>query len=251
MLKRFLATLDGLSDEIKAFYKASGDGFVLQVDGKDAEDVTALKNAKDHEKNLRAAAENKVKELTGQVETLTASVETITGERDAAVADKGQDVQALEASWKEKLRVAEAARDETAASLTGEIERLLRTNTSTLMAAEISTVPELFSEVIARRLKVEKGADGQYFTRVLDAAGAPSALTLDELKQELLANEKYAAIVISGKGSGGGAGGPGSGGGSTEKKWLDHTDEELIALRQSDPDKYERLKAAHKAGATT
>lgn len=250
-LKRVLDTLDGLSDDLKAEYKQGADGkFILQVDGKDVEDVTALKNAKEHEKNLRVAAEGKVTDLTGQITTISGERDAAIQERDAAKADKGKDVQTLEASWQQKLEAAEKKGNDAVTELTGEIERLLVSNTAVSMAAEISTVPELFTDVIAKRLKVEKGADGKYFTRVLDAAGQPSAATVDELKNELLANDKYAAIIISGKGSGGGAGGSGSGGGAPEKKWLDHSDQELVDLRRNDPEKYERLKKAHMQPAT-
>lgn len=248
MLKLILDTLEGLDAALHAFYKKGDDGkFHLQVEG--GEDTGALKRAKDHEKNLRVAAENKVAELTEQLATANAAVATAEAERDAAKADKGKDVQAIEASWQEKLTAAEAKGSEAVAALTNEVERLLVTNTAIAMANEISTVPELFVDVIAKRLKVEKGADGKYFTRVLDAAGAPSAATVDELRKELVANEKYAAIIVAGKGSGGGAGGSGSGGGAPEKKWLDHTDEELIQLRKDDPAKYDRLKAEYQKAA--
>lgn len=245
MLKRYVKTLEELDEAVRGFYKASGDGFVLQVDGKDAEDVTALKNAKDHEKNLRVSAESKITTLTEQVTELTTARDAAIVDRDAAKAAQGTDVAALETSWQAKVDAATTKLNETEAALTTEIERLLVTNTATGMAHEISTVPELFQDTIAKRLKVEKGADGKYFTRVLDAAGNPSALTVDELKKELLANEKYAAIIIAGKGSGGGAGDPGSGGGAGEKKWLEYSDEELVELRKTDPDKYAALRKAH------
>lgn len=244
-LKAILDTVDGIPDVLKAEYKKGSDGkFHLDVEG--GEDTGALKRAKDHEKNLRVAAEGQVAALTTQLEAATAAVTTVTGERDAALSEKGADVAAIEASWKDKVGAAEKERDTLRGELTTEIERLLVTNTSLTMAGEISTVPELFQDVISKRLKVEKGADGKYFTRVLDAAGAPSASNLDDLKKELLANEKYAAIIISGKGSGGGAGGSGSGGGAAEKKWLEYSDTELIELRKTDPDKYDRLREAHK-----
>lgn len=242
-LKMILDSLDGVPADVAKEYKEVDGKFHLQTEG--GEDTGALKRAKDHEKNLRVAAEAKVAELTGQLETANTAVTTITAERDAALSEKGADVAAIEASWKGKLTAAETERDNIRTELTSEIGRLLVTNTASSMAHEISTVPELFTEVIAKRLKVEKGADGQYFTRVLDAAGAPSASNLDDLKKELLANEKYAAIIISGKGSGGGAGQPGSGGGAGEKKWLEYSDAELIELRKSDPEKYDRLKQAH------
>lgn len=245
MLKRAIKSLEEAPEAVRGFYKQVGDEFILQVDGKDVEDVTALKNAKDHEKNLRVAAERERDEARQQVTAITSERDTAVQERDAAKADKGKDVQALEQSWQDKLTAAEAKGQQAIAELTAEVERLLVTNTAASLAHEISTVPELFSDVIAKRLKVEKGADGKYFTRVLDAAGTPSASSLDDLKKELLANEKYAAIIISGKGSGGGAGGSGSGGGAAEKKWLEYSDAELIELRRTDPEKYDRLKKAH------
>ena len=245
MLKRTIAKLEDAPEAVRDFYKQDGDVFVLQVDGRAVEDTTALKNAKDHEKNLRVAAEGKVAELAQQVTTVSGERDTIAAERDAALADKGADVSAIETSWKGKLDAALADKDNVSRELTTEIERLLVTTTANNLAHEISVVPELFSSVIAGRLKVEKGADGKYFTRVLDATGAPTANNLDDLRKELLANEKYSPIIIAGKGSGGGAGDPGSGGGATEKKWLEHTDEELVELSRTDPDKYERLKKAH------
>lgn len=250
MLKRFIAKLEDVEEALRGFYKKSGDGFVLQVDGKDAETeetITGLKNAKEHEKNLRVSAEGKISTLTTQLEEATTARDAAITERDAAKSAQGTDVAALEASWQKKVDDANTAKTAIEQELTSEVERLLVTNTATAMAHKISTVPELFQDTIAKRLKVEKGADGKYFTRVLDATGNPSAVTLDELEKELLANDKYAAIMIAGKGSGGGAGGPGSGGGAGEKKWLEYSDAELVELRKTDPEKYDRLKQAHSA----
>lgn len=244
-LQAILDTLDGIPEAIKAEYKQVDGKFHLDVVG--GEDTGALKRAKDHEKNLRVAAEAKIADLGTQLEAAQQAVATVTTERDAARSEKGQDVAALEASWQAKVAAAEANATGIQTELTGEIERLLKTTTATALAHEISTVPDLFGDVIARRLKIEKGADGKFFTRVLAEDGTPSAITVDELKQELLANKKYAAIIISGKGSGGGAGGSGSGGGAAEKKWLEYSDTELVELRKSDPDKYDRLRLAHKA----
>lgn len=252
MLKRTITKLEDVAEGLREFYAPAGEGqegFVLQIDGKPAEDVTALKNAKEHEKNLRVAAERE--RDAAKIAQTEAETERAAAEEAArlAVANKGQDVQALEASWQDKLNKAETKRQEEVAERDGEIERLLVTNTANSLAAEISTIPELFSEsVIAKRLKVEVGADKKRFVRVLDEAGQPTAKTLDELKQELLANEKYAAIIIAGKGSGGGANKTPSGGGAAEKKYLDYSDDELIEMRRNDKPKYDRLIAAHRAG---
>lgn len=243
-LKMILDTLDGVPADVAKEYKEGADGkFTLQVTG--AEDTTALKNAKEHEKNLRVAAENKVRDLTTQLDEATTARDTAITERDAAKAERGTDVQALEASWQAKVDAAETNRTSIETELTGEITRLLVANTASALAHKISTVPELFTDVISKRLKVEKGADGKFFTRVLDDAGNPSASNVDDLEKELLANDKYAAIIVAGKGSGGGAGGSGSGGGAPEKKWLEYSDEELSELRKTDPAKYDSLKQAH------
>lgn len=245
-----LDTLDGIPDVLKAEYKKDDATGKFTLDLVGGEDTTALKNAKEHEKNLRVAAENRVRELTDQLTTAQGNVTAAEQARDAAIADKGKDVTAIEASWQQKVDEAKAAKTKVETELTGEIERLLVTNTAQGVAAEISVVPELFETVVAKRLKVEKGADGKYFTRVLDDAGQPSAKTVDELKQELLANEKYSRIVVSGKGSGGGAGGSGSGGGADKsKKWLDYNDAELSELRKTNRPEYDRLKAEHTAPA--
>lgn len=239
-LKSQVDKLEDLDEGLREHYKQGTDGkFYLETEHGD---VGALVRAKDHEKNLRVAAERERDEAKGQVETITGERDTAIQERDAAKAEKGQDVAALEHSWEEKVNAEKKKRETETAALSGEIERLLVTNVAMSMAQEISTVPELFSDVIARRLKPEKGEDGKFFTRVLDNAGAPSATTLDELKQELLANEKYAAIVISGKGSGGGAGGSGSGGGAADKKWAEYSDAELSEMRRTDREKYDRLR---------
>lgn len=252
MLKRVLDSLDGLSDEIKAFYKEKEGKFYLQVDGGDVEtpeSVTALKNAKEHEKNLRVAAERERDAKAAEAETLTGERDTAISERDAANAAKGTDTAALEQSWKDKLQAEKDARAADVSERDSDIERLLVTSEAQRMAAEISTVPELLEDVIAKRLKVERGDDNKPFTRVLDDKGNPSAKTLDEFKQELLANEKYAAIIISSKGSGGGAGGSDSDGGADEKKsFWDYSDKELTEMRTNDPDRYKKLKAAAESG---
>lgn len=252
MLKRIVDKLEDVAEGLRPFYVAAPEGesgFYLQVEGKTVEDTTALKNAKDHEKNLRVAAERErdaAKTAQTQAETERTAAEEAAR---LAVANKGQDVQALEASWQEKLTKADAKREADVKERDDEIERLLVTNTANSLAGEISTIPEMFAEsVIAKRLKVEVGADKKRFVRVLDDAGQPTAKTLDELKQELLANEKYAAIIIAGKGSGGGANKTPSGGGTAERKYLEYSDTELSELRRTDKPKYDRILAAHRAG---
>lgn len=242
-LKGVVDSLDSVDEAIREHYVAHTDGkFYLATD---KGDIGALLRAKDHEKNIRGTAEAKAVELQTELDAAREAVTAATTAKDEALRKKTGDVTALEASWQEKVDAAEKKATDIESSLSGEINRLLVSDTALRIATEISTVPELLTPVIAARLAAEKGAEGKFHTRVLDAAGQPSASSLDELKQELLANEKFSTIMVSGKGSGGGAGGPGSGGGATEKKaFLDYSDAELSDMRQNQPDQYEALKKA-------
>ena len=72
------------------------------------------------------------------------------------------------------------------------------------IANEISTVPDLMSGAISARLTTEI-VDGKATTRVLDQDGKPSALTVEELKKEFVANEKFSSIIVGSNASGSGA----------------------------------------------
>lgn len=240
-LKHAVDKLEDLDEALRSHYKAGSDGkFYLETD---KGDVGALVRAKEHEKTLRTTAEANLATVTEQLTAATEGKTAAETARDEALRKKTGDVTALEASWQSKVDAEKQRADGLETSLTGEINRLLVSDTAQKIAAEISTVPDLIAPIIEKRLAAEKGAEGKFHTRILDAEGKPSASSLDDLKQELLANEKYAAIMVSGKGSGGGAHGSGSGGGASEKKkFLDYSDSELVVLRNSDPDTYNRLK---------
>lgn len=240
-LKGVVDKLEDLDEGLREHYKAGTDGkFYLETD---KGDVGALLRAKEHEKTLRTTAEANLATVTEQLTVASEAKTAAETARDEALRRKTGDVSALEASWQAKVDEANKAKTDTETSLTGEINRLLVSDTAMKIAVEISTVPDLVAPIIEKRLAAEKGAEGKFHTRILDAEGKPSASSLDDLKQELLANEKYAAIMVSGKGSGGGANGSGSGGGATEKKkFTDYSDAELPVLRASDPDLYNRLR---------
>ena len=59
--------------------------------------------------------------------------------------------------------------------------------------------------------------DGVPVTVVLGQDGKPSALTIDDLKSELTANQAFAPIIAASKAAGGGASGSGNGGGAAKK----------------------------------
>lgn len=93
-----------------------------------------------------------------------------------------------------------------------------------------SDAAELLSESIQKRLTVEITTEGKAVTRVLGADGKPSAATIKDLKEEILATPKYAALLSGSKASGSGAtpGAPGSG--ATGKvDWLRGSPAEVAA----------------------
>lgn len=134
-------------------------------------------------------------------------------------ARKAGDVESLEKSWNEKLAKTQAEKDAEIERLNGSLKTIMVDNVATTIANELAlqgSASVLLPHVRAR-LAVDY-VDGQPITRVLGADGKPSASTLDELKQELSANEAFAPIIAGSKASGGGAGGAKGGGAATLKR---------------------------------
>lgn len=208
-LKLELESVEGLPADVVKEYK------LIEVDGKKTykldleglEDTGALKRAKDHEKNARQAAEKTAKELAERQEALQEELDQM---RRGAI-PKG-DVEKLEGSWKEKLAKKETELTSERDAALGTLRTLLVDNIAQSIATKISNSPDLIMPHIKARLTTEKTSEG-YVTRVLDATGKPSALSIDELQKELTTDKRFSAIIIGSKASGGGAAG-GSGAGS-------------------------------------
>lgn len=200
-----------LPPAIQTEYKAEGEGFVLDLT--DYEDPAALKRAKDHERD-------QAKEARKQAKELQTALDTLTEERDGLL--KGSipkaDLATLEKSWATKLATKESELNKQLEAANGSLQRLLVDNVAGAIAAEISTSPALLIPHIKARLKADKGEDGSFVTKVVDAAGAPSALTVEELKKEFVVNPAFKAVITGSKASGGGAGGGGGGGGANAGK---------------------------------
>jgi len=203
------AEYEKLNDAFKAEYIEDGDGYRLDVDGE--EDTGALKRAKDRESQLRKDAEAKLREAQEQLDAL--------GNDDAR---KKGDVATLEKSWQAKLDAEAAAHKATKEKFQGVFKKNLVDAKATEIATKISKVPSLLARVIKDRLTVDFDGD-EPTTRVLDANGQPSALTLEDLQKELVANADYADIIIASKSSGGagktkqGGGAPANPGGNADK----------------------------------
>ena len=199
-LKLTVESLDGLDDSVKSLYKEDNGKFRLDLDG--YEDTTGLKAQRDALLNEKKEAQRKAKEAE---EAAKAAAEES--------ARKNGDVAALEKSWQEKLAATESNYKNLNESLTKQIHGLTVGQTATKLAAElaISGSADVLLPHIQSRLTVEI-KDGAPSVRVLDLQGKPTALTIDELKQEFISNKAFAPLIAASKATGGGASGSGGGG---------------------------------------
>lgn len=202
MLKKTLTKEDyaKLSADLKKEYVEDGEGFKLDVEG-GFDDAAALKRAKDHEKKEASEAKRALKDAQEQLDA-------ITKERDEMLSGsipKG-DVEKLKGSYETKLAKREKELTEKIGALTGNLNTMLVDNVANGIATKISTAPGLILPHIKSRLKADF-VDGKAVTIVLGADGIPSALSVEDLQKEIIANKDFAPILVGSKGSGSGANG--------------------------------------------
>ena len=178
-----------LSDHLKAEYIEDGDGFRLDIDGD--EDTSALKRAKDREAQLRRDAEAKLREAQEELDRINGD--------DAR---KKGDIATLEKSWQKKLDDTKAEYEGKVSKLTTHTTKTLVDNVATQIATKISNAPALLLPHVKSRLQADFEGDSPV-TRVLDKDGKPSAMTVEELAAEFVANKDFSAIITASKASGG------------------------------------------------
>lgn len=180
-LKRQVATIEEVPEAFRGEYKPveGGVGFALQVDGD--EDTTTLKR----------------------------TLERVKQERNDAIAlakAKGEDVANVEASWKSKLEEATNAHTESVKNTLKALKNVTLDRTASELAAKLAgDSADLLKPIIEKRIKVELDGD-RAITRILDAEGKASALTLADLETELRADKRFSRVVIASNASGSGAG---------------------------------------------
>jgi len=201
-LKLVLDSLDGVDEATQKLYTKKDDKFHLLVD--DLEDTGALKRAKDHEKERARKAEERSRTLEEELNSFKSKQQK---EEEEGHKKKG-DVDALEKSWQGKLDKQKSEYENQLGVMTGSLNKLLVDNVATQIAARISTAPDVILPHVKARLKPEF-TDVVAVTKVVNADGSPSALTLDELADEFRSSPSFAAIIIGSKGTGGGGHGDG------------------------------------------
>lgn len=236
-IKMKLESLDGVEENVKALYKKTEGGYLLDVEDPDRE---VLLRAKEHEKNLRQIAENKAREAAEKLGELAQEVETLKN----SSGDAGKVREELTLAYTAKLNELSGKKDKEISERDALLRDVFVNSVAKAVSSEVFVAPALGLPHVAKRLKMEI-VDGKPQTVVLDANGKESAMTLDELKAELLANPEYAGATIGSKASGGGAAGGGRGGAS--KKWNDMAEAERTELYRRNPSEYRRLRDEAKA----
>lgn len=170
------AKYDALSDELKSEYIAGdNDGeFVLDVSGlPEPEDTGPLKRALQAEKD-------KHKETKGKLSEAQATIESF------------PDVDALKKTHETEVGKYKKF-----------TENALIDGVANELAGKISTAPKLLAPHIKARLLADMSGD-EPVTKVLKD-GKASDMTIDQLREEFVANPDFKAIMIGSKASGGGA----------------------------------------------
>ena len=200
---------DALSDDLKKEYTLDGDTATLKIEGENAPSAEAL--AKANEKH-RIAEEHRKKAEKARDEAEAASEKFREDLEKASGKEEIAKLKEEHAAAMEKIR-AEREAEKAEAKAKGDAAMIKEMSTAFANEHFIDGVTDMLAEQIGKRLNVET-VNGESVIRPLDADGKPSIISIDDLKQEFLANEKYKAIIKGKAGSGGGAN-PSGGGGAT------------------------------------
>ena len=225
-------SLEGVDEKFHELYEQKDGAYFLKVSGVVPEsDIDGLKASRD-----ALLAEKKEQQRLAQ----EAEAEKLRIEREAleeAARQKG-DWQALEDSYKAKLTEKENEFSSQAETLRKQVYKLTVGDQALKLASEISKSHAIgiMTPFIEQRLTLDENNN----VRVLDLQGKPSAMTIDDLKQEFKANAMFQDIVVANNSSGGGATGGGQGGGAA-KNPKEMTEQERIDLYNRDPVLFKQL----------
>lgn len=228
---------EALSEGHKAAYvkdEASGK-YKLDVDPADVPDVEGLRR-----KNQELLDEKKEEKRKRE-------------EAERERAKKDGDIESLEKSWQTRLETETGALRTEKDAAQRQLERLTVGRAATEIAAELAVVTNGVSSAkallphVERRLSMETTAEGEIKVRVLDASGKPSAMTIEQLKDEFKNDPVFAPLIQATKaGGGGGDGNKSKSGGALEKPFGDMTTDERTELQKKDPAKFKLLSDEHR-----
>ena len=178
------------------------------------EAAEAARKAAEEAKN-KGGGDDALKKMREQLDALEAkNKELLKEKKDAAkkaeeaaleAARKGGDIEALEKSWQEKLNKVIEEKDTALAQYQSMIHALTVGATASKLAGDIALPgsSDVLLPHIQQRLTVETH-DGKPTVRVLDKEGKPTAMSIEELRTEFMANPAFAPIIAGSKAQGSG-----------------------------------------------
>lgn len=181
-----------LSAELQKLYKVSDDGEEYKLELEDDEDVSGLKSAFEKLKEERKILKEKIKKFEEQEE-----------EKNLDANKSKGDIEALEKSYKEKIKTLKDEHKAAVAQLTSGFTSYIRTAEISKLASDWFKSAKLGIPHLRDRISVELDDELKPVVRVLDNDGRPSSSTLDELKNELLTDRDLAPILKITSASGG------------------------------------------------
>jgi DNA repair exonuclease SbcCD ATPase subunit len=208
---------EALDENVQGLYEPHGDGFRLKVEGIDPADE--IKEALRKEREERAEAKRKLQELEKQRE-----------EDERARLERDQEYERL---YKQECEARAKVEAENA-----EFKRLDGERIRTEVASKI--VNELTRDSGKARHLLRDALEFVHMTPDGVKINGPDGEAWDanKLSDHLKATNSF---LIDGSGAAGG-GASGGGGDGVTKKFNEYTGAELKSLRESDPDKYNRLR---------
>jgi dsDNA-specific endonuclease/ATPase MutS2 len=220
--------LEGIDESVQSLYEKAEDGYQLKVEGMpEVEDVSGLKSAleKEREKRRQAILER---------EEAAEKARQVAEEK----ARKSGDLEALEKSWEQKYNKLQQDLETEKKDLLGVLEN--NTIHATAMELATSNAVQGSAKVLLPAFEGRIGMEfreGKAVPVVLDAEGKPSAMSVDELVEEVRNDPAYAPVIVASKATGGGATG-GKGGGTVQKRgdMAGSKDDQLAAIRSKFPE---------------
>lgn len=192
------ADWEKLADPIKFEYEEKDGEYQLKLEG--AEDTSALRRARDREKQRADEAKTRAEQLADEL----ADAKSKLDDASSSDARKRGDIDTLEKSWQKKLDDKTKELTDKLLAKDGFIQKTLVDNVASGIAHKISNAPGVMMPHIKSRLVVDMTGN-EPVTKVLGADGKPSDITIEKLSEEFVANKDFSAIIIGSKASGGGA----------------------------------------------
>ena len=217
-LKMKLQTLDGLEDSIKALYRKTDTGYVLDADGEPADEVAGLKSALQKEKQEMLELKQKLDGLSKNELAELKRLKKVAEEAERERLERDGNWEAVKSQMLKKHQEELEAVNSRVAGLQGQLERVLVDQAALEAITSNKGNPKLLLPIVKASLRLVE-ENGQQVVRVVNAQGQPivanakgDAMTIAGYVESLRAEPDYQAAFAASGASGGGSQSGASGG---------------------------------------